>query len=173
MVENLNTGLTVEAWAEITIKEWVKKAAALRISPTDPINAERFVLHIMSSANGNPERIQFMYDYWLNFIDWGVGKGVTLEHRDMLISSGATTRRQKPWFTSVFYTQVKILTQLMAEKYALKAAHVIVNQTKYNNGEKAETRERSRGETNSVDNVTGKNKITYKEFEERRKQSGW
>lgn len=130
MDENTNTGLTVEAWADIVIKEWIKKAAELGISPTDPLNATRFVHHVLPHANSNPDRIQFVYDYWLNFVDWGVGKGVSKEHRDMMIASGATRRRPKQWFTSVFYVQVKILTQILAQKYALKAAHVIINNTK-------------------------------------------
>lgn len=129
MNTNLNTGLTVEAWAEITIKDWVKKAGALGIAPDNPISAERFVHHIISSSNGDPEKIQFIYDYYLNFIDWGVGKGVNLEHRDMLISTGTTTRRKKQWFTSVFYHEVRQLTNIMAKKYALKSAHVLIEST--------------------------------------------
>jgi hypothetical protein len=126
MAENINTAITVEAWAEITIKEWVKKAKALNISPDHPMNAERFVHHIITSSDGDPEKIQFMYDYYLNFVDWGVGRGVTLENRDMLTNIGATKRRKKQWFTDVFYKEIKRLTAIMAEKYSIKAAHVVV-----------------------------------------------
>ncbi len=171
--ENTNTGLTVDAWAEITIKEWVKKAAALGVAPDNPLSAERFVHHIILNANGDPVKIQFMYDYWLNFIDWGVGKGVTLEHRDMLIGAGATARRPRKWFTDVFYNQVKILTHLMAEKYALKAASVIINQTNFENGKKTSSVKKPSRGRGSVDSVSGNKKITYKEFEQRRKQNGW
>jgi hypothetical protein len=131
MSDNTNTKLTVEAWAEITIKKWVDMAAALHINEKSPLNAERFVHHVVTNANGDPEKIQFMYDYWLNFVDWGVGKGVTIENRDTLIGALATTRRQKKWFTSVFYVEVKKLSQIVAEKYALKAANVVINSTKY------------------------------------------
>lgn len=130
MAANTNTGLTVEAWADIVIKEWIKKSQELGISPDNPLNATRFVHHVLPHANGDPEKIQFIYDYWLNFVDWGVGNGVSIEHRDMMIAAGATKRRPKQWFTSVFYVQVKILSQIMAEKYSLKAAHIIINNTK-------------------------------------------
>lgn len=126
MAENLNTGLTAEAWAEITIKEWINKAAALGISPYDPINLDRFVHHVITNSNGDPVRIEFTYDYFLNFVDWGVGKGVTIENRDSLIASGFTTRRQKPFITDVFYKQVTVLTHLMAEKYKQKTIVLIV-----------------------------------------------
>lgn len=173
MAENINTGLTVEAWAEITIKEWVKKAQVLGVAPNNPLDAERFVHHINTAANGDPARIEFIYDYYLNFVDWGVGKGVDLEHRDMLISSGATKRRPKRWFTDVFYKQVTVLTHLLAEKYALQAAHVVVNATKFDEKGNAAPSQKKSGSSSSVDSVTGRRKITFKEFEERRKQNGW
>ena len=130
MAQNTDTKITAQAWAEITIRDWVRKAAEMNVSPDHPINAERFVHHIVTSADGKPELIQFMYDYYLNFIDWGVGKGVPIDLRDMLISSGATTRRPKPFLSDVFYYQVGELTRIMAEKYARKAAHVIVTRSK-------------------------------------------
>ena len=177
MSENLNTELTVEAWAEITIKEWVSKAAMLGISPDDPLSLDRFVQHVITNSNGDPQRVEFAYDYYLNFIDWGVGNGVTLEDRDLMISSGATTRRPKLWFTDVFYKQVKILAHLMAEKNAKAAALMIsTNLTKYDSsGSKVNPTKSagSSGSRGSVDSVTGKKKITYKEFEERRKKNGW
>jgi hypothetical protein len=170
---NTNTTLTVEAWAEITIKEWVKKAAAMGISPDNPIAPERFVYHVIPAANGDPEKIQFMFDYYLYFVDWGVGKGVNIRNRDMLVGIGATNRRPKPWFTSVFYTQVKILTNLLAEKYALKAANVIINQSKY--GEEGHVPSpKSSGDTKEhFDRHTGEKKITKKQLLENRKNEGW
>lgn len=127
MAENLNTELTVEAWAEITIKEWVSKAAMLGISPDDPLSLDRFVQHVITNSNGDPQRVEFAYDYYLNFIDWGVGRGVTLEDRDLMISSGATSRRPKPWFTDVFYKEIKTLAHLLAEKYKKKSTVMIIN----------------------------------------------
>ena len=127
MSDNINLGLTVEAWADITVKEWISKAAMLGISPTDPLSLDRFTHHIITASDGNPQRIEFAYDYYLNFVDWGVGNGVTLENRDLMISSGATKRRQKPWFTDVFYKEIKTLAHLLAEKHKLKTTMLIVN----------------------------------------------
>lgn len=173
MAENTNTGLTVNAWAEITIKEWVKKAAALGISPDHPLAPERFVHHVIPAANGDPEKIHFMFDYYLYFVDWGVGKGVTIKNRDMLAGIGATNRRPKPWFTDVFYTQVKILTHLMAEKYALKAANVIINQSKYGEEGHVPSPTSSGSVKESLDRHTGAKKITKQQFNENRKKAGW
>jgi hypothetical protein len=175
MAENSNTSLTIEAWAEITIKEWVKKSEALGINDGSGLAASRFVHHITGNANGDPEKIQFAFDYFLNFVDWGVGRGVSLEHRDLLISSGATTRRQKRWFTSVFYQQVKILSNILAEKYALKAAHLIINTSTYDaEGTKLDAPSENRSGTyTAIDKVSGNKKITFKQFNENRKKAGW
>jgi hypothetical protein len=130
MSENLNTSLTVEAWAEITIKEWIKKIEALGIGNSENSTGQlvrSFAHHVNTSANGVPERVTFAFEYYGKFVDWGVGKGITIEHREML----NTKRKQKPWYSDVFYKQIKILGHLMAEKYAQKAANVIViNATK-------------------------------------------
>jgi hypothetical protein len=127
MSENLNIELTVEAWAEITIKEWINKAAALGIAPDDPLTLDRFVHHVITNSNGDPQRVEFAYDYYLNFVDWGVGNGVTIENRDMMIRSGATRRRPKMWFTEVFYKEIKVLSKLLEEKYSKKTTVLIVN----------------------------------------------
>lgn len=145
MAENLNIALTVEAWADITIKEWVNKAAVLGISPYSPINLDRFVHHLVTNSAGDPVRIEFTYDYFLNFVDWGVGNGVTISDRDMMISSGATKRRPKRWFTDVFYKQLMVLTHLLAEKQAKNAALVIAaNMSQYSaSGSKINTKKSS------------------------------
>jgi hypothetical protein len=129
MADNINTALTVEAWAEITIKEWIKKIKALGIGSSGQL-INSFYHHINTNANGNPEYVNFAFEYYGRMVDWGVGRGVTIENREMLISSGASERRQKPWFSSVFYTQLKILKHLMAEKYAQQSAVVVINNLK-------------------------------------------
>jgi hypothetical protein len=159
MAENLNTSLTVEAWAEITIKEWIKKIEALGIGQTGQL-VRSFVHHINTSANGIPELVLFAFEYYGRFVDWGVGKGVTIEHRDMMVGAGAASRRQKPWYSDVFYKQLKILTHLMAEKYAQKAANVIVL-----------TEENWSGKTSSGSKKSSGGKRTS--FAERTRQEGY
>lgn len=126
MTEQTNLKLTSQAWAEIVIKEFVNKARALGIAKEHPLTDLRFIHHVNTNANGDPERIQFAYDYYLNFVDWGVGKGVTLENRNMLFNTQTTRRRKKPWFSDVFFGQVKRLTHILAKKHANIAAKKIV-----------------------------------------------
>jgi hypothetical protein len=123
MSENTNTNLTVETWLDLVIENWVKKATALGIHPDDPLTAQRFMHHVITDANGDPAKIQFVYDYYLNFIDWGVGKGVTISNRNYITHN----RLKKQWFTGVFYYQVKKLAEIMARKYALKSAYLFID----------------------------------------------
>jgi len=153
MNENLNTSLTVEAWADIVIKEWVTKAKALGISPFSPLSSDRFIHHVITASNGDPVRVDFAYDYWLNFIEWGVGKGVNIEDRDLMIAAGSTKRRPRQWFSDVFYKQLKILSHLLAEKTSKIAAFRIkTNLTAYDtNGlQRSLNKERSRNSTSVV-----------------------
>lgn len=117
--------LTVEAWAEIVVKEWVKKAAALGISPDNPLSQQRFLQHVITNSDGDPTRVEFTFDFYLKFVDWGTGRGVNFENRDILISQGLTKRRPKPWYTDVFYKQVAVLGHLLAEKYAIRSQFII------------------------------------------------
>jgi len=119
MADNTNIGLTVEAWAEITIKRWEQKIVALGIGHTrELINS--FTLHIISDANGNPSLIQFAFEYYGKFVDMGVGKGVKIG------LGGHTNRKSKPWYSKTFAAEVHSLGRILADKYAQKATLVIV-----------------------------------------------
>jgi hypothetical protein len=172
MSENLDKSLTVEAWAEITIKEWIKKVRELGIGATGQL-VNSFYHHVNTNANGIPEYVNFVFEYYGRMVDWGVGRSVTIENRDMLVNSGVSTRRQKPWFSSVFYTQLAVLKHLMAEKYAQKAAVVVINDLQSCNNQTKSATSGKRSSSGTIDPVTGGEKITYKEFLEKRKKAGW
>ncbi len=119
MSENLNISLTVEAWAEIVIKEWLKKVQALNINNTGALMAS-FENQIFSNASGDPTKVNFAFEWYGKMVDYGVGKYVSLDIRDALIAAGATRRRPKPWFTDSFYKQLEVLRHLLEEKHAYR-----------------------------------------------------
>ncbi len=125
MTNNTGTLITVEAWAEIVVKEWLKKAAALNIPQGYLLNS--FYSHVQANSNGDPSRVFFVFEWYGNMVDWGVGKGVTIANRDMMISAGLTKRRQKPFITDVFYKQLAVLRHLLEEKNAMNMERFIVN----------------------------------------------
>ncbi len=116
---------TAVAWADITIRvfeDWLQKLGANSSYQL----ADSFVHHVHTSANGNPEMIDFAYRYYGKFVDMGVGGYVDLANRDSMVASGQTTRKQKPWFSKTFFFQVRRLGEILSEKYAQKAAITIV-----------------------------------------------
>jgi hypothetical protein len=119
--------MTVEAWAEIVIKEWVKMAETLNIHPDDKITVARFQKFLTVQGDGDVERIKFTFDYYLKFVDWGVGKGVNVNDRQSLVLSGVTKRQPKMWYGKVFPKQMYILGHLLAERYGYSTAAMIKN----------------------------------------------
>ena len=117
--------VTVAAWAEIVIKEWVNRAAALGISTGDPVSLQRFYHHIVVQADGDPVKIEFAFDFYLKFVNWGVGRGVTIENRDTLVLAGKTTRRPRAWYDDVVPKQLTILGHLLAEKYGERTVAMV------------------------------------------------
>lgn len=125
MNTNTNISLTVEAWADIVIKEWLNKIDALGINKTGPL-VNSFESTVFTAANGDPNKVAFLLEYYYKMVDYGVGKGINLSDRDGLIAAGLTKRRPKPFFSDVFYKQLAVLRHLLEDKYAMKAENLIV-----------------------------------------------
>lgn len=104
----------VERWAEIVIERWIKRIKELDVVDTGAL-LKSLQAHFYVDANGDPQKITFLYLYYGIFPELGVGRGVHLsDHSD--------ARERKPWYSSVFITQVRKLGWLMARRYGIDAA---------------------------------------------------
>nr|WP_321357177.1 hypothetical protein [uncultured Draconibacterium sp.] len=169
MADNTNLGLTVEAWADIVIERWEQKIERLGIMSTGAL-LRSFYHTVQTQSNGDPELIIFTFEYYGKFVDMGVGRGVTVEEVEF------SNRRPKAWYSKVFFSQLEKLKELLAAKYARKAQlEIITNVEKFDEEGKKLAAKHSSGSSrsSSIDSVTGNKKITFKEFQERRKQNGW
>jgi hypothetical protein len=119
MSDNTNLSLTIEAWAEIVIKTWLEKIIRLNINYSHALY-NSFAHHVITNANGDPERIEFAFLYYGKFVDMGVSNGTSVGEL------GNSKRSAKPWYSKTFYHQLQILRELLAEKYAMKASQVIM-----------------------------------------------
>lgn len=117
MSDNTNIVLTAQAWADILIRNWFAKIERLHIGQTQELAAS-FINHVIENAGGSVDRIEFAFNYYGKFVDMGVGKGISLSDIGY-VDSG---RRPKKWYSPVFYSEVRKLTAILAEKYAMKAA---------------------------------------------------
>jgi len=111
MADNANLSLTVEAWAKIVVERWENKIVRLRIHHSGNLY-KSFAVHVFTQANGDPDKIEFAFNYYGKFVDMGVGR------------SG--TRKKKPWYSKVFFGQVKQLGVILRSKYEYKAQLTII-----------------------------------------------
>jgi len=121
MSQNTNISLTLQAWAEIVIKNWLARIDALGIHDTYELS-QSFIHHIISNAGGDIARIEFAFLFYGRFVDMGVGKGIKIGDAGLK----ETRRRPYKWYSPVIYSEVKKLTEILAEKYARKGAITIV-----------------------------------------------
>lgn len=121
MSENTNIGLTVEAWAKIVVERWEQKIERLKIGHSGNL-ARSFTHHVITQSNGSPEKIEFAFEYYGKFVDMGVGRGVKLAD----VGTGNNYRKRKPWYSPVFFGQVKEMAKILAEKYGMKGQLSIV-----------------------------------------------
>ena len=68
---------TVQAWADIVLKEFDNKVRMLRIHDGELVRS--FVTHVLWHAGGNLQRVEFAFAYYGKFVDMGVGRGILSE----------------------------------------------------------------------------------------------
>ncbi len=120
MANNLNLETTTQAWADIVIKNWKRKMIDLDIGSSGAL-FDSFVTDVIANASGNPDRVEFAHEYYGNFVDMGVGKGVHIGNPGDV----NTTRKAKPWRSKVLFAQTFRLSEILADKFGIIAASVI------------------------------------------------
>lgn len=130
MAENTNLNITVDAWADIVIDNWLDRITKLNIGYYFNLENE-IEVSVMQNPGGLPSRVEFTFPYYGKFVDMGVGKGVKLEDvksggADYRAGEGGHRRRPKKWYSKTFYAEVQKLTRILAEKYGKLGALTIV-----------------------------------------------
>jgi len=121
MADNVDLSLTAQAWADIVINDWEKKAFELKIVDTAAL-VDSFASHVYMETGGNIERIEFIYNYYGKFIEMAVGNGVSIED----VGVNSNSRKKRMWYTPIFYRHVKRLGEILAEKYGRKAQLALI-----------------------------------------------
>jgi len=124
MDDNLNISKTVEAWADIVLDRWLQKIDSMKVHESYEL-ANSFTHEIVSSAAGNPQRIEFAFKYYGKFVDMGVGRGISLSE----IGQAVSRRKTKKWYSPVIFSEVKKLAEMLAEKHGKLGALTIVENT--------------------------------------------
>lgn len=116
MAEVMNYREMAERWADIVIERWIRKIQSLNIGSTGEL-LKSLEAQVAVDANGDPQKITFLYLYYGIFTDMGVGRNVKL-------GSEKGNRKKKPWYSSTFLKEVNALGRLMAERYGYEAASI-------------------------------------------------
>jgi hypothetical protein len=114
---NTNLNITVQAWSDILLENWLDNMHKLRIGYT--FDLENSIQYgIEQGSDKLPSAIEFSFMFYGKFVDMGVGNGVKLED----VKSGFHNRRPKKWYSKTFYGQTLKLSMILAQKYARIAA---------------------------------------------------
>lgn len=126
MSANTNIELTLQAWSDIVEQRWIDKIVKLGIVQTGALE-NSFRHQVITDGAGNPERIEFAFNYYGRFIDMGVGRGHTSSiAAQVKIEKAKAGRRAKPWYSATLYAERQKLAQILAEKYGRKGTIAIV-----------------------------------------------
>jgi hypothetical protein len=115
-VENWNQYETLKAWADIVIERWELRVISLGVIDSGEL-LNSFHAHVVMDANGNGEKIEFVFAYYGQFLDMGVGKHAPF---------GSGKRNAKPWYSKIFFSQVQRLGEIIAEKTGAEAELFII-----------------------------------------------
>ena len=122
MAENTDLSLTVAAWADIVMDNWLDKIDKLKIGLSWQLE-DSIKSTLISNAGGLPERVEFSFNYYGKFVDMGVGKGVEIGD---VKDRGESRRRPKKWYSKTMYAQIIKLREILAKKYGRVAAISII-----------------------------------------------
>lgn len=129
---NLSQAETVQAWADIVVKIWEDKVQQMQIYDTRTL-LNSFAIHVQQAAGGRVDYVVFAFQYYGRFVDMGVGKyqpadAISQNLLAKMDSPGRRTRSRepRPWYSKAFYSQLRKLSEILAEKYAQRSALTIV-----------------------------------------------
>lgn len=114
MSDSIDLRPDMVSWADNVLRLFDQKVRALDIHEGKLLSS--FESHVFWHSGGDLNKVQFAFEYYGRFVDWGVGRGVTVKERSTLVGLGLTKRRKKPWFSTVFYKQVPQLRALIEER---------------------------------------------------------
>ncbi|MDJ1500449.1 hypothetical protein [Xanthocytophaga agilis] len=122
---------TSQAWAEITIKEWIQSLKTKRIGSSFRL-MQSFHNHVSTAAGGDLHKIEFAYLLYGMFVDMGVGKGTGIEgvrenatERRLVGRMRGNARKPKKWTGKVLTRETFRLMEIFAKKYGDRAIKTI------------------------------------------------
>jgi hypothetical protein len=119
----LNKADTIGAWADIVIKMWQAKIAEMNVWDTGELYRS-LQNSLLTGAGNDVDKVEFSFKLYGIFVDMGTGKGFGAGNSGDL---GFTpVRKEKLWYSKIFYREVMRLKEILAQKYSEEAARTVV-----------------------------------------------
>lgn len=125
---------TLQAWADVTIQMWQEKILMLDVWD-EGFLYKSFVNHVLGQSSGDIHRIDYIFKLYGIYSDMGVGKEVSKGNSGDLekyayFNYGSMSmqlrRKAKPWYSSIFYREMKKLSEFLAVNYGVAATTAMV-----------------------------------------------
>jgi len=111
----------INQWALITERIWRMNIAKYKIGDTQNL-INSFKHHINFHSNGDVGSIDLSFLMYGRFVDMGVGKETFVGNT----GNTMTKRKRKVWYSKTIYSEIKRLTELMADAYQSEATTAIL-----------------------------------------------
>lgn len=111
------TKSTYEAWADITLKEWVREVKKEGIVDTGEL-LKSFHKKVSRVSGGDRHKIKFFFSYYGKFLHYGLGRGVDISQA---LAGNTKGRKPRKWYNSTLYTNLQALGHILQEKYEAEA----------------------------------------------------
>jgi hypothetical protein len=105
---------TIAAWADVVIKMWRDRITEIPVMDTQQL-FNSFQLHVIKQANGDLQRIEWMFNKYGIYQNYGKGS-----------FNNATNREEKKWYSATFFREVMKIKEYMAFWYAENASMVVM-----------------------------------------------
>lgn len=129
-----NTEKMLIAWATIVVEKWLDSLELENVNPEKKKDGNLFkaVESMIFDAGADGNKIEFILPLYGIFVDMGVGReisrGNTGNLADKYGEGYKVTRQPKPWYSSVFFKQIKALKILLANLYGDQIANTLIIQ---------------------------------------------
>jgi hypothetical protein len=124
-----NFDKVVTEWTAILIDRLKKQIVKKNIGQSGEL-LKSFVSNIIRNSNGNPQRIEVMFNFYGRFVDMGVGNGQSLSgvartqnNRNRVAT--AKRRRPKKWYAPTRAAEERELAKILVREFGIKGISIM------------------------------------------------
>lgn len=109
----------VKRWAEFTLLKIHERIKKLKVHDTGTLQASINAV-VKETSKGDTQLIRFFHEFYGAFVEWGVGRGVSVKSKkedyQYYKTLGNKGRRPRPWGGRILWYQEKRLAELASEE---------------------------------------------------------